>query len=417
MRSITTLIKRDGNNCDRVLALLYLPVQKTSLVQVKLGRKKLICFISRRSLQKIVLTSIFLKRIHLLVRKSHNCRPLCSPFYLCKTIPYSHRSYSFCRLVCLVLMAMTGLSFSWEWAGKLFAVPPVVAILFGGLAIVLFAVLTVAYLLKWMKYPALVKTEFDHPVSISFFGTFIISLLLLPGLILPYSTNLAVCTWCVSAVLMFVFTLFVLRKWLDHQQEAGSAMPAWIIPVVGTLDVPVVGYRLPITGIHEICIAFFSIGLIFTLILMPIIISRLLFQPALPETLQPTLLILIGPFALTFSVYESLTGVQDLVASIFFYFDLFLLLLLGSKILLLGRCCPFRVTWWAVGFPLVAITIASFRFALQKSNPVFRIIPGTLLAVSTATILYLLAQSIYRLATRQFLLPKSAEQTMRIQPA
>jgi len=315
------------------------------------------------------------------------------------------------------VMAITGLSFSWEWAEKLFSVPPVIQKIFGGMAIFLFAVLTIAYLLKWRKYPALVKTEFEHPVSISFFGTFIISLLLIPGLVLPYSANLAVCIWCLGAVLMFVFTLFVLRKWLDHQQDAGSALPAWIIPVVGTLDVPVVGYRLPITGIHEICIAFFGIGLIFSFILITIIVSRLLFQPPLPETLQPTLLILIGPFALAFSVYESLTGVQDLVASVFFYFDLFLLLLLGSKVLLLGRCCPFRVTWWAVGFPLVAITIASFRFALHKSNPIFNFIPGTLLAISTVTVLYLLFQSIYRLATHQFLLPKSSEQTMQIQPA
>ena len=314
------------------------------------------------------------------------------------------------------VMAMTGLSFSWEWSEKLFNTPSIINKIFGGLAIILFLVLTIAYFLKYRKYPDLAKTEFDNPVSVSFFGTFIISMLLIPGLILPYNSNLAVAIWCFGAVLMFVFTWFVLRKWLDHQQDPGSAMPAWIIPVVGTLDVPIVGYRLPIPGIQEICLVFFSIGLMFTIILLTIIISRLLFQPPLPEPLQPTLLILIGPFALAFSAYESLTGVQDILASIFFYFDIFLLLVLGSKIILLPRCCPFRVTWWAVGFPLVAITIASFRFASHKSHPVFKVIPLILLAISTIIILYLLIQSIYRLVTHQLLLPKSQENMMLIKP-
>jgi tellurite resistance protein len=228
--------------------------------------------------------------------------------------------------------------------------------------------------------------------------------LLVPGIILPYSVNAAVIIWSSGAVLMFLFSFFVFRKWLDNQQEPGSAMPAWIIPIVGTLDVPIVGYRLPIPGIHEICLVFFGIGLVFSLLLMTIIISRLLFQPQLPEALQPTLLILIGPFALAFSGYQSLTGLQDIAASVFFYFDLFLLLIFGSKIFLLAVCCPFRVTWWAVSFPLVALTIAAFRYASHKPGVIFQIIPGAMLVISTLVITYLFLQTLYKIITGRFTL-------------
>jgi tellurite resistance protein len=304
------------------------------------------------------------------------------------------------------VIAITGLSFSWGRAEEIFNTANWIKPAFGMLAGMVFILLTICYLLKWIRYPAIVRKEFDHPVSVSFFGAFIISLLLLPGLFLAYYPKLATAMWCVGALLMFGFAWIVLRKWFDHQQDPGNAMPAWIIPVVGTLDVPIVGYRLPVAGIHEICLFFFGVGLIFSIILMTIIISRLLFQSPLPDALQPTILILIGPFALAFSGYESLTGSQDMVASIFFYFDLFLLFILGSKIVLLPNCCPFRVSWWAVGFPLAAMTIAAFRYQAHKQHVLFKIIPGTLLAISTVTILYLIFQSLYRLITHQFLLPK-----------
>lgn len=317
------------------------------------------------------------------------------------------------------VMAFSGLSFSWGWAEKTWGLPGWIKNFCGALALISFIVLSITYVLKWIKFPELVRTEFRHPVSISFFGTFIISLLLLPGIILPYSVALATAVWCCGAALIFAFAWIVLRKWMDHQQEPASALPAWIIPVVGTLDVPIVGYRLPITGIHEICLVFFGAGLIFSIILLTIIISRLLFLAPLPEALQPTLLILIGPFTLAFSGYESLTGVQDMVACIFYYFDLFLLLIVGSKIVLLPQCCPFRVTWWSVGFPLVAITIASFRYASNKKNPVYENIPGILLTVSTLIIVYLLCQTLYRLFTHQLLLPNPSNEkaTQQLEPA
>ena len=308
------------------------------------------------------------------------------------------------------VLGMSGLSFSWGWAEKVWGFSPFIREFTGGLAILLFIVLTIGYLIKWSRHPTIVRAEFQHPVSVSFFGAFIISLLLLPGIILPYSLPLAVGMWVVGALLIFGFAWMALRKWLDNQQELVNAQPAWILPVVGTLDVPIVGYRLPVPGIHEICLLFLGIGLIFGIIMLTLILSRLMFQPALPEALQPTLLILAGPFALAFSGYESITGVQDMAASIFFYSDLFLLLLFGSKILLLPHCCPFRVGWWAVGFPLVAVTIATFRYASHKGSPVFNGLSAIMLTISTLTILYLLYQSLYRLFTRQLFLSKPASE-------
>ena len=312
------------------------------------------------------------------------------------------------------IMGISGLSFCWGWAEKIWGFIPGIKSGVGIIGLTLFLVLTTAYLIKWRKYPSLVKAEFEHPVSVSFFGTFIISLLLLPGIILSYSRPIAIAIWAAGAILMFVFAWFVLRKWLTHQQDPGNAYPAWFIPIVGTLDVPVVGSQLPIYGIYEICLLFYGIGVLFAIIIFTIVISRLLFQPPLPEALAPTILILVAPFALAFSGYESLTGGQDMMAGIFYYFDLFLLLIFGSKILLIPACCPFRVTWWSVSFPMVAFTLASFRYASHKSSVIYQIIPAVMLTMSTLIISYLLVVTFYKIFTNQLLLKPAAEKATEI---
>ena len=316
------------------------------------------------------------------------------------------------------IMGLTALSFCWGWAEKTWGSSAWIKDITGVLAIVLFIILTTAYLLKIWKYPFIVKAELQHPVSVCFFTTFIVSLLLLPGIILPYCETIAIAMWCVGAISMLFFVLFVLKKWFSNQQEYSSAAPAWFLPIVGTLDVPVVGYRLPVEGIHEICLFFFGVGLLFAIIFSAVIISRLLFQPLLAEAVQPTFMIMVAPFALAYSAYEALPGYSDIAGGVFFYFALFALLLFGGKIMLLPKCCPFRVTWWAVSFPLVAITIASFHYATHKHSALFQVVPAVLITVSTLTITYLLLQTFYRLLKNKLFLvdPVSEKATALSQP-
>ena len=317
------------------------------------------------------------------------------------------------------VMGLTGLSFCWGWAERTWGFGGWVKDALGAMAVVLFLLLGTAYLLKWRKYPVLVRSEFNHPVSVSFFATIIISLLLLPGILFTYSSTLATAIWAIGTALMAAFSWFVFRRWLGRQQDPANALPAWVLPIVGTLDIPVVGARLSFPGVREINLLFFGIGLVFGLILMTIIIYRLLFFPPLPEAIQPSLMILAGPFALATSAYDSFTGAHDILLSVFFYFDLAVMVLLGSKIVLLPVCCPFRVTWWAVSFPLVAFTIASFRYSAKVPAKLFQLVPGSLLVLSSGVILFLLVQSFYKLFTHQLFLsdPTAEKATRMLEPA
>jgi hypothetical protein len=67
---------------------------------------------------------------------------------------------------------------------------------------------------------------------------------------------------------------------MDHFRGSGHPCdPAWIIPVVGLLDVPTraAGARLP--NLHGLIVFALAIGLFFAVPLFTLIFSRLVFEP------------------------------------------------------------------------------------------------------------------------------------------
>jgi tellurite resistance protein len=300
------------------------------------------------------------------------------------------------------VMGLCGLCFSWRLAEKAWGFGNLTGEVIGITAIISFLLLSVVYAVKWAKYPGIVSSEFQHPVQVCFFATFIVSLLLMPGILLPYFPLLAKIMWIAGTLLIFVFSLKVLRKWLDRRQNAEDALPVWVLPVVGTLDVPIVGSHIQIVGSREICLMFFGIGFVFAVILLVVVISRLFFQEPLPAQLQPTMLILTGPFALAYSGYIEIMGKQDMAAIIMFYFNLFLFLLVAGKVVLLPKTCPFRVSWWSVSFPLTAITVSCFHYAEYSLSDVHKVLAFVMLLITSTIIVYLLVQTIFQIATNTF---------------
>jgi tellurite resistance protein len=311
------------------------------------------------------------------------------------------------------VMGLSGLSFAWRLANNLWHFGSAISEIIAAIAIVLFIVLFVAFIVKFWRTPSILVKELDHPVTVSFYGTFIISLLVIPGLLLPYISVFATILWIIAAIGMLVFAWYVLRKWLDHQQLPENAMPVWVIPIVGTLDVPIVGIHMHIYGIHEICMVFFGIGVVFTFILLTLIISRLMFQSELPIAVQPTLLILTSPLALAFIGYESLTGVQDIFSTSIFYFNIFLFALLASKIIMLPKVCPFFVSWWSVSFPMAAVTISALHYAEHRPGTIHLVLAGVLLLTTTIIITFLIIQTLHRIFNNTFapLAPTIAERS------
>lgn len=253
-------------------------------------------------------------------------------------------------------MGVFGLSLAFQAGG--FSVPSQII---GGLGVLLLIVLFAVFMLKFARYPAAVKAEWSHPIKLAFFPATSISILLMATFVHGLSPELARPIWIVGAVVQAVLTLIVISAWISHRAFGpGQLSPAWFIPAVGNLMAPLAGQPL---GYLEVSWYFFSVGLLFWLVLLTLVFNRLIFHDPLPGKLQPTIVILIAPPALGFVGWVGFHGgTLDATAHLLINLGYFFAALVALQLPALLRL-PFALPFWALSFPVAAITVASFRFA------------------------------------------------------
>ncbi len=171
-----------------------------------------------------------------------------------------------------MIMGMAGLTIAWQKAGQVLNLPAVFGQLLAPLTVATFVTLLLFYSLKMVRYRQAVNAELHNPVKLNFFPAISISLLLISIALLPLSEPLAHGLWLTGVILHFVITLYVMRVWIHHEHfEIHHINPAWFIPVVGNVLIPIAGSPL---GYHEISWFFFSIGMVFWIVLFTIIFNR-----------------------------------------------------------------------------------------------------------------------------------------------
>lgn len=290
-----------------------------------------------------------------------------------------------------ITMGLSGFTIAMQRAETILGLPAVTGNLLPWLISTLLALLIGLYLTKALRYPDEVAKELGHPIKLSFFPAISISMVLLSIAFFSIQHQLATALFTAGAALHLFFTLFVLSRWISRSTfEIQHSNPSWFIPVVGNIVVPIAGVEL---GYIELSWFFFSIGIVFWLILMAIIFNRIIFHQPLPEKLLPTFFILIAPPAVGFIAYVKLIGTIDSFARVLYYFALFIVLLLAA----LSRSfygIKFYLSWWAYSFPVAAVTIASMLMYSKMGNSFIYGLSWLFIAALSAIILFLLYKTI-----------------------
>ncbi|MFG2207875.1 TDT family transporter [Streptomyces sp. NPDC048638] len=162
-----------------------------------------------------------------------------------------------------------------------------------------------------------------------------------------------------------------------HRIEAGGAAPAWLLPLVAPMvsaaTGPALVAELPAgqwqAALLFACYALFGMSLLATLLVLPLVLSRLFHHGPLPLVLTPTLFLVLGPlgqsttavnnladaapgavgapYAHAMSAFAVLYGVPVTGFAL-----LWLAIATAMVVRAFRRGMGFAMTWWAFTFPL-----------------------------------------------------------------
>ncbi|MEN8155686.1 MAG: SLAC1 anion channel family protein [Bacteroidota bacterium] len=281
-----------------------------------------------------------------------------------------------------IIMGLTGLAIVF---GKFYHMQWMPKILFDGLlffTLGLFLVISFLYGRKAIKHFDEVKADFNHRIRINFFSAISISFLLQSIAFLGYWPFLSMIFWWVGILLHTVLMFYTISFWIRHNFEIQFMNPAWFIPVVGNILIPVVGVEfMP----KAFSFFYFAVGFFFWVVLFIIFLNRAIFHHQLPQKFIPTLFILIAPPAIGFIAYIRIGQSLDTFA----YFMLFLAYFFVVLLFFLYKSfknLKFFISWWAFTFPLDAITLASVVAYQITAQPIYKYLSFVMFTLAILTI-------------------------------
>ena len=143
-----------------------------------------------------------------------------------------------------IVMGISGLTIAYQKSAEFIGFPHIIGSVMMYIALSLFVIISAVYIAKLVKYPKAVANEWKHPVRINFFSAISISMLMLAIITRHDYHTLGASFWYMGTALHMFMTLYTISFWINHNQEIAHSNPAWFIPIVGNVLVPVGGVGL-----------------------------------------------------------------------------------------------------------------------------------------------------------------------------
>ncbi|HEX5802810.1 MAG TPA: tellurite-resistance/dicarboxylate transporter [Azospira sp.] len=250
--------------------------------------------------------------------------------------------------------------------------------------VLLFCVLSVPWLNRWLRFREAALATLRHPVQASFYPTFAIAMLVIAAqwLAIDGRLGLALAFWWGGTALVFLFSFAVLfHMFRGEHVGMEHVTPAKFIPAVGLVVIPVAGgplLELQGGALRELGLLVNVLGLgagtmMYVGLLGLTLQRKILAKPAV-GMLTPTAWIHLAPLGV---IPVSLLNVLDQLPFAvphepFLFLSLLLWgfgvwwLVMATLLTLAARRAgqmPFALSWWGFTFPLGAFVAASLRLS------------------------------------------------------
>lgn len=257
-------------------------------------------------------------------------------------------------------------------------------------------VVAAAYVRKLVGHPAAALADWRHPVRMCHFAAAPMALLLLAVALLPIAPDAAHIVWILGTLIYVVLMIAATSAWLRRAPaDLATLNPTWFLPIVGPVLIAHAGVRL---GYTELCWLIVGATVLAWIALQALLFYRLVFLPQLPERLQPSLAIQIGPAPLIFIALCELAPGLDPLGRVIYNAGAAIACMLAPRLVAQARpfltLATFQMAWWAYSFPISALAAATFLYAERAGSAWHARIAGGLYVIVIAVTAMLLVRTI-----------------------
>jgi tellurite resistance protein len=281
-------------------------------------------------------------------------------------------------------LGIAGLGGLWQVMRTALSAPSWPAETFFAIGTTLWLVLTAAYLARGIRRPGSFSMDREHAVYGPFVAYIPVIGILLSAHYAQYIHNVGRIAVVVFVVALGIQAAQLLAYWLRGHLPSQTFHPGYLLPTVAGPFIASIG--LSTCGWHQAARSALGIGVFFWFVIGSLIFSRLFAGPRLPETLRPSLSLLVSPPA-TAGLAWLLTSDGEM-GSVGYGLLGILFLMLFVQVLFLPdfRFLSFSTNFWAFTFPVAASASFVVRWLSSVQFPYWRVWCWCVAGFATAVI-------------------------------
>ena len=268
-----------------------------------------------------------------------------------------------------IVLGTIGMGFAWRYASQVWQVSHWLGDGLVILAMIIWGLLTSAFIARLIRFPHSVLAEVRHPVLSSFVSLFPATTMLVAIGFVPWFRPLAVCLFSFGVVVQLAYAAWqTAGLWRgSHPEEATT--PGLYLPTVANNFISAMACGA--LGYTDAGLVFLGAGVFSWLSLEPVILQRLRSSGELPTALRTSLGIQLAPALVACSAWLSVNGGEgDTLAKMLFGYGL-LQLLFMLRLMPWYLSQPFNASFWSFSFGVSALATTGLHLGSGSDNGFF----------------------------------------------
>ena len=268
-----------------------------------------------------------------------------------------------------MVLGIIGMGFAWRYASQVWPVSHLIGDGLVILAMVIWGLLTLAFLSRLLRFPHSVLAEIRHPVMSSFVSLFPATTMLVAIGFVPWYRALAIGLFSIGVVIQLAYAAWqTAGLWRgSHPEEATT--PGLYLPTVANNFISAMACGA--LGFNDAGLVFLGAGVFSWLSLEPVILQRLRSCGELPAVLRTSLGIQLAPALVACSAWLSVNGGEgDTLAKMLFGYGL-LQLLFMLRLMPWYLSQPFNASFWCFSFGVSALATTGLHLGHGSESGFF----------------------------------------------